>query len=96
MAAAKAALKWKSQLEGLAWLAPELRSPELFSNEVDDALPGLEGPRHAEANGGLRAVFHKYGDVFFWRIDYRLSLRDGLPGLLRPNGFVSAFMKCCT
>ena len=41
-------------------------------------------------------MFHKYGDVFFWRIDYPLSLRDGLPGLLRANGFVSVFTKCCT
>jgi hypothetical protein len=38
---------------GAGWLAPELRSPELFSNEVDDALPGLEGPRHAEERGGV-------------------------------------------
>jgi hypothetical protein len=31
-------------------------------------------------------VFHKYGDVFFWRIDYRLSLRDGPSGFLRASG----------
>ena len=53
MAAAKAAVKWKSRLEGLAWLAPELRSPELFGDEVDDALLGLKGPRHAEEGGGV-------------------------------------------
>jgi hypothetical protein len=76
--------------------APDLGFPQAVGNEVDDALPDLEGPRHAEEGGGLSAVFHKYGDVFFWRIDYRLPLRDGLPGLLRANGFVSAFMKCCT
>jgi hypothetical protein len=81
---------------GAGGCAPDLGFPEAVGDEVDDALLGLGGPRHAEANGGLRAVFHKYGDVFFCRIDYRLSLRDGLPGLLRPNGFVSAFMKCCT
>ena len=46
----------------------------------------------------LSAVFHKYGDVFFWRIDYRLSLRSfetarkhrassgGPPGFLRASG----------
>ena len=76
--------------------APDLGFPEAVDDEVDDALLGLEGPRHPEEGGGLSPVFHKYGDVFFWRIDYRLPLRDGLPGLLRANGFVSAFMKCCT
>ena len=44
----------------------------------------------------LSAVFHKYGDVFFWRIEYRSpvdrsrprenTLRDGPEGLLRVSG----------
>jgi hypothetical protein len=34
----------------------------------------------------LSAVFHKYGDVFFWRIDYRLSPFDVLRA-----GFETAF-----
>jgi len=34
----------------------------------------------------LSAVFHRYGDVFFWRIDYRLSPFDVLRA-----GFETAF-----
>ncbi len=44
----------------------------------------------------LSAVVRKYADVFAGRIEYRCPLRDGPPGLLRANGFLSVFMKCCT
>jgi len=32
---------------------PDLRGPEFFGDEVDDALLGLEGPGDAEKRGGL-------------------------------------------
>ena len=38
---------------GAGGRVPDLRGPELLGDEVDDALPGLEGPRHAEEGGGL-------------------------------------------
>ncbi|MBI4380275.1 MAG: hypothetical protein HY574_03675 [candidate division NC10 bacterium] len=84
---------------GAGGRAPERGIPEAVGYEVDDALLGLEGPGDAQEgsrlgeDGVLGEVFHKYGDVLFWRIDYRPSLRDGLPGLLRANGFVSVFVK---
>lgn len=38
---------------GAGGLAPDLRSPELFGDEVDNALLGLEGPRDAEKRSRL-------------------------------------------
>jgi hypothetical protein len=38
---------------GAGWLAANTGFPEAVGDEVDDALLGLEGPRHAEEGGGL-------------------------------------------
>jgi len=38
---------------GGGWCAPDLRGPEFFGDEVDDALLGLEDPRHTEEGGGF-------------------------------------------
>ena len=37
--------------------------PTALGDEVDDALLGLEGPRHAEEGGGLSAAFHKHARI---------------------------------
>jgi hypothetical protein len=41
-------------------------------------------------------VFHKYGDVFFWRIDYRLSpfdvLRAGFETAFRADAAYNPFL----
>jgi len=46
---------WSVELAGggAGGRAPDSEGPELFGDEVDDALLGLEGRRHAEERGGL-------------------------------------------
>ena len=66
-----------------------------------EKLERLRDARHwqlveARSRNVLSAPLHKYGNVFLRETRIPSALRDGPPGLLRVNGFISVFTKCCS